>query len=173
MLIKKIKNILAKNNIDFIHGKPYYPHSQGAVERNYLTVRTGLIFKYIEDKKNFDINKSLINVVSSYNNCVHDKTKYKPNDVFFQKKDLFIKVYENTFHSIKNYNVNNLLYNKYNYVLIINNFTSTFIIKRNLLLLEKSKIKRKNCLFNICGTIINNENNGNLRNFIRKKLWEL
>ena len=48
---KKVKKLLNENNIKFIHGKPYNPHSQGVVERVHRTIRTALICKYLEDKK--------------------------------------------------------------------------------------------------------------------------
>ena len=91
---KKVINLLANNNIEFVRGKPYNPHSQGVVERVHRSVRTGLICKYLEDKKNFDINKSLFQVINSYNNVVHSTTKKKPIDVFFSNdKNLFNNVF--------------------------------------------------------------------------------
>ena len=74
---KKVKNLLNKNNIKFIHGKPYNPHSQGVVERVHRTIRTALICKYLEDKKNFNLVNSLNIVTSVYNNLIHNTTKKK------------------------------------------------------------------------------------------------
>lgn len=40
---KKVKSLVDKEGISFIHCKPYNPHSQGTVERVHLTVRDALI----------------------------------------------------------------------------------------------------------------------------------
>ena len=60
---KNVKNLLESNNIKFIHGKPYNPHSQGTVELVHRTVSDGLICKYLENTKKFNLNNSLIQVV--------------------------------------------------------------------------------------------------------------
>ena len=54
------------------------------MERVHRSVRTGLICKYLEDKIKFDINKSLIQVLNSYNNVVHSTTKKNQLMFFFQ-----------------------------------------------------------------------------------------
>ena len=50
-LNKIVKTLLSKNNIVFVHGKPYNPHSQGIFERINQTVRNGLICAYLEMEK--------------------------------------------------------------------------------------------------------------------------
>jgi len=99
---KKVKNLLEKNNILFVHGKPYNPHSQGTVERVHRTVRTALICKYLESKNNFDLVRSLKEVQNSYNNLIHSTTLKKPKEVFFSKDlELFKLVKENTLKTKK------------------------------------------------------------------------
>ena len=66
-----------------MRGKPYNPHSQGVVEMVHGSVRTGLIYNYLENKKNYDINKSLIQVLNAYNNVVHSTTKKNQLMSFF------------------------------------------------------------------------------------------
>ena len=67
---------------------PYNPHSQGVVERVHRSVITGLICNYLK-KKNYDINKSLIQVLNSYSNVVYSTTKKNQLMSFF----LMIKDY--------------------------------------------------------------------------------
>lgn len=50
-----------------INGKPYKPRSQGIVERVHRTIRNGLIVKYIENDKNFNLKLSLKFAVNNYN----------------------------------------------------------------------------------------------------------
>ena len=156
---KKVKKLLNENHIKFIHWKPYNPHSQGVVERVHRTIRTALICKYLEDKKNFNLVNSLNIVTSVYNNLIHKTTKKKPIDVFYSKnKDLFSEVKINTINSNKNYNSGESMFKKYDYLLLFNNFEKSYIKKKNLYLLTKSKIKKRNVLYNICATLIDNDN---------------
>ena len=75
---------------------------------------------------------------------------------------------QNTLNSSKNYKTDNIVFNKYDYVLIFNNFDFNYIKKRNITYLEKSKIKRKNSLYNICGTIIDIHENSEYSILIEK-----
>ena len=93
----------------------------------------------------------------------------KPIDVFFSNdKILFNNVFENTINASKNYKVDNFHYNKYDYILLFNNFSISYVKKQNLYILKKEKIKKKNCLFNICASILSNEENGLYKILIEK-----
>ena len=48
---KKVKNLPANNNIEFVRDKPYNPHSQGVPEWVHRSVITGLFCKNLEDIK--------------------------------------------------------------------------------------------------------------------------
>ena len=74
-----IENYLKSKNINFIHGIPYNPHSQGVVERFHKTVKDALYCLYSDDPDNFNIKESLEVVIKKYNNHVHSSTKYSPN----------------------------------------------------------------------------------------------
>ena len=50
------------------------------------------------------------------------------------------------------------MFKKYDYLLLFNNFEKSYIKKKNLYLLTKSKIKKRNVLYNICATLIDNDN---------------
>ena len=52
-----IENFLKENNVEFIHGAPYNPHSQGVVERFHQTIKDLLFSMITEEKKNFDIKE--------------------------------------------------------------------------------------------------------------------
>ena len=68
-----ISNYLIDNNITMINGKPYKTRGQSGVELVYLTIRNGLIVKYIENDKNFNLEESLKLVVNNYNRTLHSQ----------------------------------------------------------------------------------------------------
>ena len=166
---KNVTNLLKKEGISFIHGKPYNPHSQGTVERVHRTVRDALICKYLENSKKFNLIFSLNEVISIYNETIHRTTKLKPKTIFYSEdENIFKQVFENTINSQKNFDVDINLLNINDTVLIFNNIDINYIKKSNIFILDKSRIKRKNALFNICGTIIGYEGKGNYKIIIEK-----
>ncbi len=60
-------NYLNENNIKLINGRPYYPRSQGLVEKMHVTIRNGLLCKFLENKNNFNLEKDLKKVINAYN----------------------------------------------------------------------------------------------------------
>jgi len=60
-----VKSLLSSKNIKYIRGKPYNPHSQGVCERVHRRIRNGLICKYLENKKAFNIENALKFVVNT------------------------------------------------------------------------------------------------------------
>jgi len=158
---KHVKNLLNKYKIKHIRGRPYNPHSQGTVERVHRTVRNGIICKFLENKKDFDLKFALKEVVNSYNNLKHRTILYKPKDVFYSNDiNIYADVKNNTLNTSKNYRGDINIFSNNEQVLIYNNFSLKRIIKNNKVYLKKSKIKRKNVLFNICGSIIKWLKNG-------------
>ena len=98
-----IENYLNENDIKFIHGAPYNPHSQGVVERFHQTLKDLLYSIYADEKKEDNIKEYLEIALKKYNNHIHYSTKYKPNDIFYSKsEDLFNNVLENIKNSFKN-----------------------------------------------------------------------
>ena len=68
-----IENFLKENNVEFIHGAPYNPHSQGVVERFHQTIKDLLYSMKTEEKNNFDIKECLDIVLKKYNNHEHSQ----------------------------------------------------------------------------------------------------
>ena len=99
---KSVKALLNSNDIKHILRKPNNPHSQGVVERVHRTIRNGIICKYLENKKLFNIENTLNLVVKIYNNTIHRITKYKPLQYISDDENLFKEVKENTLKSFKN-----------------------------------------------------------------------
>ena len=97
-----IDDYLKSKNINYIHGMPYNPHSQGVVERFHKTIKDGLYCLYEDDPHNFEIKQSLELIIKKYNNHIHSSTKYTPNEIFYSKdEELFKKVLENIKSSFK------------------------------------------------------------------------
>ena len=78
-----IESFWKDNEIKFINGNPYNPHSQGMVERYHQTIKDMLYCNYIENKDKIHLKDMLGIVVKKYNNIKHSATKYKPNEIFF------------------------------------------------------------------------------------------
>ena len=50
---------MEENKIQYVHGLPYKPHSQGICEIVHKTIGVGLIVKTLEDKNKFAIKEAL------------------------------------------------------------------------------------------------------------------
>lgn len=123
-----VKSLLSSKNIKYIRGKPYNPHSHGVCQRVHRTIRNGLICKYLENKKAFNIENALKFVVNTYNNTTHRTTKFKSYDVFYSNNDnIFDKVRENTLNSFKICYLNGVELNEGEPVLVFNNFEKDYL----------------------------------------------
>ena len=97
-----IEDYLNDKNINYIHGNPYNPHSQGVVERFHKTVKDSLYCLYADNPDYFNIKDCLEIVIKKYNNHIHSTTKYSPNQIFFSdNEDLFTEVLSNIKNSFK------------------------------------------------------------------------
>ena len=97
-----IENYLKEKNIEFFHGMPYNPHSQGVVERFHKTIKDSLYCIYADNPEDFDIKDSLDIVIKKYNNHIHSSTKYTPNQIFYSEDEKLLKeVLENIKNSFK------------------------------------------------------------------------
>ena len=72
-----------ENDIKFIHGVPYNPHSQGGVERFHLIIKDLLYSIYADEKKEDNIKDYLEIAIKKNNNHIHSSIKYKPNEIFY------------------------------------------------------------------------------------------
>ena len=123
------------------------------------TIKNLLICKYLENTKNFDLVNSLKIVINVINNSKHRTTKNIPKDKFYSNDEELFKIVKfNTINSFKNYKSELIELKENDNIVIFNNFDKIYRKKDKLYILEKSKIKKKNCLFDICGTIINRIN---------------
>ena len=112
-------------------------------------------FVNIQKIKIFKIENTLNLIVNIYNNTIITKTKYKPYDIYYSDdENLFKEVKENTLKSFKNYYSIEALFNINDPVLVFNNFEKSYN-KKKVSLLSKSKLKKKNSLYNIYATVVN------------------
>ena len=71
------------NNIKFIHGMPFNPHSQGAIERFNYTIKKYLLKEYIiNGAKNLNFNNIKNKVINFYNNKFHRLIGMSPNEAY-------------------------------------------------------------------------------------------
>ena len=158
---KLINDYMKENGINFIHGLPYKPHSQGVVERIHKTIKTALIIKKLESKDSFNLSEKLNEVVSVYNNTIHSVLKATPNEVFFSTNTKFLKKIKN---NIKNYYYKNDHYihevDLDDKVLIANNIIVKELKKEKIKILELNKIKKDNKIYEITGEVLNIHGSG-------------
>ena len=98
-----IEKYLNDNEIKFIHGSPYNPHSQGVVERFHQTIKDLMYSIYADEKMKEDLKEYLDIALKKYNNHIHSSTRYKPNEIFYStSEELFKEVLGNIKNSFKN-----------------------------------------------------------------------
>ena len=139
---KLFTDYMEENNILYVHGPLYKPHSQGVCEIVHKTIKVGLLVKKLADKKKFIIKETLESTISSYNNTLHNITKATSLEIFHSTNKKFLKKIK---HNIINY------YNKRNKnifelelddkVLISSNILIKINKKNNFIIIEKNKIK--------------------------------
>jgi len=77
----KTNEFCFKNNIRFIHGIHYNPHSQGTIERFYYTIKKYLAKEYISNNyKQLNYNETRIGVINYYNNKILIMLGINPNE---------------------------------------------------------------------------------------------
>ena len=158
---EKVSNYLNDNNIKMVNGKPYKPRSQGVVERVHRTIRNGLIAKFIENIKNFNLESSLKLVVNNYNRTVHSVTKFQPNEVFYSTdNELFKKVYNNIIDYYNKTQKNNVSYSINSKCILNNNIIKSNKKVKNRIILLKNAIKKNKSFYKICVIIHENLNGG-------------
>ena len=59
-----LKKFCIDNNIKFLHGLPYRPHSQGVVERVHRVIKKGLLCHKEDLKDKYNINYTLDEVIN-------------------------------------------------------------------------------------------------------------
>ena len=118
-----------ENEIKFIHGLPYRPHSQGVVERLHRVIKRGLNSYKLKLKKAYNIDYAIAEIVKIKNNTYCRTTKETPNNLFFK---------ELTEEEIKTINLKMLESQKYS-----NIYKNTFNLKEKILLNENFKIENK------------------------------
>ena len=73
------------NNIKFMHGLPYRPHSQGVVARLHLIIKSGINSYKLKLKKTYNIDYAIAEIVRIKNNIYCRTTKETPNNLFFKE----------------------------------------------------------------------------------------
>ena len=146
-----------KNNIKFLHGLPYKPQSQGAVERVHKTIKTSLTIKKLEiGKENqLDLESIISDINQIYNNTIHSVLKATPNEVFFSTNEKFLKtIKKNVLDYYKKKN-NDLDKPELDDKVLI---SSNIVIKENktskLKIVEKNKVKKGSSIYIIPGKVI-------------------
>jgi hypothetical protein len=103
-----LKKFCIDNNIKFLHGLPYRPHSQGVVERVHQVIKEGLLCHKEDLKDKYNINYALDEVINIKNDTVCRATNKTPNELFFKnnldKKEIE-KINDLMLKSQKNCNV--------------------------------------------------------------------
>lgn len=136
-----IKTFCEDNNISIIYSSPYHPQTNGACEITHKEIQKYICNEFLKDKKNFDIETALFNIIKIHNNKKHSTTKRIPKDIRDIENKEEIDMIKNEIVKTlekKNKNVDILNYEKY-YVLDDLNI----IISNNKILEKKKKKKYK------------------------------
>ena len=64
-----------------MHGKHHHPQSQGACEVYRKEIKKYIYTKFLEDDENFNINKSLMEIINIHNSKNHSITEEIPKNI--------------------------------------------------------------------------------------------
>ena len=135
----ELNNYCINNDIKIVHGRPHHPQSQGACEVCHKEIKKYIYTKFLEDEENFNLNKSLVEIINIHNNKKHSITEEIPKIIRdIDNKDHINIINERIEKNIGRKNKNKDIIN-FNHYYCIN---SDLIIKGNKLEKNKKKIKK-------------------------------
>ena len=73
---------LDKQNVKFVHGRPYHPQSQGFIERINRTIQQSLNLIHFKNPKAFNLKDALQSILDNYNTNYHTTIKMTPQEAF-------------------------------------------------------------------------------------------
>ena len=76
-----LESFCHKNDIKLIHSSPYHPQTNGTVEATHKEIQKYICMDYLKNKKNFNIEDSLFEIIKIHNNKKHSTTKRIPKDI--------------------------------------------------------------------------------------------
>lgn len=154
-----LKDFCMKKNITMVHGLPYKPHSQGVVERLHKTIRGGIILSKFVQQNKFNLEMCIDIINKIYNQTINTVTEFSPNEIFWStNNEVLKKVYYNTCKFYTNYKTESKKIECGDKCVISNKLYIKSISKKNEVILEESKVTKKNEIFSIPGEIIKNLN---------------
>ena len=152
----ELNNYCINNDIKIVHGRPHHPQSQGACEVCHKEIKKYIYTKFLEDEENFNLNKSLVEIINIHNNKKHSITEEIPKII----RDIDNKAHINIINERieknigrKNKNKDIINFNRYYCI------NSDLIIKGNKL--EKNKKKNKKNILKIPVLILSETENIN------------
>ena len=79
---KILQEYLDKQNVKFVHGRPYHPQSQGFIERINRTIQQSLNLIHFKNPKAFNLKDALQSILDNYNTNYHTTIKMTPQEAF-------------------------------------------------------------------------------------------
>lgn len=121
-----------------------------------------ILIKFLENKKSFNLENDLVEVVKTYNRSIHTVTKYTLIEIFFSTdKELYEKVYKNTLDYYIKSQKNSITYMPGENCFIINNIcVSKKKLNSMYPIIEKNKVRKNKSFIKIIGEIIKNLGGG-------------
>jgi len=138
---KDLLNYCINNDIKIIHGSPHYPQSQGACESCHKEIKKYIYNKFLEENDNFNLNKSLVEIINIHNNKKHSITEEIPRDIRDLSNEEDIKIINSRIKKKlgrKNKNKDIIYYNQHYCI------SADMVIKGNKLQ-QNNKKRTKNC----------------------------
>ena len=82
-----IESFLGSVGVEFLHGRPYHPQSQGMIENLNRRIQQALKLSYAKSQETFDLQLEMLKFNETYNNEFHFTIKETPNRAFLLSPD--------------------------------------------------------------------------------------
>ena len=129
-----LQNFCIENDIKLIHSSPYHPQTNGAVEATHKEIQKYICMEFMNNKKNFNIEDKLLEIIKIHNNKKHSTTKRIPKEI----RDLEDKL---EIENIKKEIITTIERKNKNFDII--NYDKFYVIDENKVIIVHNKITEK------------------------------
>ena len=163
----KIEDFCTDNNIIHIRSRPHHPQTNGVVEVVHKEIRKYVLIEFAKCSKDFNLKNVLLDAVNTHNHNVHSTTGFKPIDII-----------NNTDENIKDQVLDNIekalkIKHKYDDIGIGRHILINKQVHKKGKRLVLAKFNKKNRLFKLAATVLENYGGGLLAIRLDESNYEL